>query len=181
MSLDPLFAVTLRLSVGSLFAYAVAHKLAHFRVFLMTLSKYLQGTSLDKGLAVALAGALVVTIELAVVAACAVPFAHTAAGGLAVAALRGYGAAMANNLLRGNLLPDCGCSWGAHRQPVSRGLMLRNLCLAALALLLALPVNGRPLTALDLVSIIAAWAGATILYSGINLLLAIAPSFQEAS
>lgn len=181
MSLDPVIAMTLRASIGSLFAYAVAHKIARSQVFLLTLSKYLLGIPLDTDRAVKVAGALVVAIELAVVAGCGVPSWHFVGGMLAAAVLLAYGAAMNHNLLRGNVLLDCGCSWGAHRQPVTRGLIRRNLGLALLGLLIALPVDSRPLSVLDVCSILAACASAALLYLGINLLLAIAPSYQEAS
>jgi hypothetical protein len=180
MTLDPLIAATLRVFFGALFGTAVLHKIAHFRIFAMTLGKYLKGSLLAGSGAVAAIGGIVVAVELALVAAWAVPSASVIAGGATAAALLGYAVAMYVNLRRGNILLDCGCSWSYRRQPVSRTLVLRNLCLAALALAGTLPVVTRPLTAIDIVSIAAASGIAAMVYSGVNLLLAVAAGHQEA-
>jgi hypothetical protein len=173
MTLDPLIEGTLRVSFGALFGIAVMHKITHFRAFAMTLGKYLKGSPLAGDGAVAAIGRIVVVVELALVAAWALPSASVAAGGGAATVLLGYAVAMYVNLRQSNVLFDCGCSWGERRQPVSGPLVLRNLCLSALALAGTLPVSTRPLTAIDLVSIAAASAIAAVLYSGVNLLLAV--------
>ena len=156
------------------------HKIAHFRSFTVTLGKYLADSPLRGNATMAAIGAMVVVIELALVAAWALPSAGVAAGVSTAAVLLGYALAMVRNLRRGNVLLDCGCSWGTRRQPVSNTMVLRNLCLSALALAGTLPVTTRPLMAIDIVCITAASSIAAMLYSAINLLLAVAGDSPEA-
>jgi hypothetical protein len=97
----------------------------------------------------------------------------------AVIVLLSYAAAMYFNLRRGNVLLDCGCSWGARRQPLRRALVIRNLCLALLALTMAVPAGARTLTTVDIISVFATLGVAAALYSAVNLLLALSPSSLE--
>jgi hypothetical protein len=164
MVMDPLIAATLRVSFGALFGIAVVHKIARFRAFAMTLGKYLKGSPLGGNGTVAAIAGVVVVVELALGAAWTLPSASVAAGAGTAAILLGYAGAMYVNL----------------RQPVSRSLVLRNLCLAALALVATVPVLARPLTGIDIVSIAAASCIAAMLYSGANLLLGLGVDHQEA-
>jgi hypothetical protein len=56
---------------------------------------------------------------------------------LAAALLLGYATVIAINLLRGRTQIDCGC--GGARQPLAWSLVARNVVLAAIAALIALP------------------------------------------
>lgn len=180
MVLDPLVAATLRVSFGALFGLAGMHKIVSFRAFTLVLRNYLRGSPLEGSRSVALLGAAIIGVELALLALCALPSASLEAGIPAAVVLLGYAAAMHVNLRRGNTLLDCGCSWGTHRQPVSAALVLRNLCLAALAALIAIPAGMRPLAAIDFFSVAATSIIAASLYAGINLLLAV-PTGNEAA
>lgn len=178
MTLDPLICVTLRAFVGALFVLAAVHKMLGFRDFSITLGKYLRGTLFAAPRPVFAIAVLVVAGELSISAACAVLPTSVAAASAAIALL-GYAAAMYLNLRRGNVLLDCGCSWGARRQPLSRALVVRNCCLAALALTMAVPAGARTLTTIDIISVFAAVGVLAALYTAINLLLALAPSSLE--
>jgi len=92
-----------------------------------------------------------------------VPLAEVGAGGLLLpTATRTWGALLAVgllllitaavglNVLRGRTHIDCGCGWGPE-VPLGGGLLLRNLVLAAAALLVLLPVTPRETVWLDLV------------------------------
>ncbi len=179
MTLDPLISVTLRAFVGALFALAAIHKMVGFRSFSITLSKYLRGTFLAVDRPIVVIGVLVVAGELAISAACALLPTSVVAAGAAIVLLS-YAAAMYLNLRRGNVLLDCGCSWGARRQPLRPALVIRNLCLAGLALVMAVPAGPRALTTVDIISVFAALGAAAVLYSAVNLLLALSPSSLEA-
>ncbi len=178
MTLDPLISVTLRAFVGTLFALAAIHKMIGFRSFSITLSKYLRGSFFAADRPIVAIGMLVVAVELAIGAACALLSTAVAAAG-AVIVLLSYAAAMYFNLRRGNVLLDCGCSWGARRQPLRRALVIRNLCLALLALTMAVPAGARTLTTVDIISVFATLGVAAALYSAVNLLLALSPSSLE--
>jgi uncharacterized membrane protein YphA (DoxX/SURF4 family) len=88
---------------------------------------------------------------------------------LAAAAVAGllvvFALAMAINIGRGRTEIDCGCFANALRQRIGWGLVLRNVLLTLLALL-AVPaaMSTRPLVWLDLVTVVAASGGATLLY-----------------
>jgi hypothetical protein len=69
------------------------------------------------------------------------------------------------NLRRGNVLLDCGCSWGSARHPVGYGLVVRNIVLACVAGLLIIPGNGRPLALLDWIAIVSGLALMVLIYS----------------
>jgi hypothetical protein len=178
VTLDPLISVTLRAFVGTLFALAAIHKMIGFRSFSITLSKYLRGSLRAADRPIVAIGVLVVAVELAIGAACALLSTAVAAAGAAIVLLS-YAAAMYFNLRRGNVLLDCGCSWGARRQPLRRALVIRNLCLALLALTMAVPAGARTLTTVDIISVFATLGVAAALYSAVNLLLALSPSSLE--
>ena len=176
MSMDPTFALTLRSSLALLFGAASLHKLRHAVQFRHTLARYLQGFAADghgfeKSLFV-----IIVGLELAVVFACALPTAHRVAAFVSGGMLFLYATAMAVNLLRGNSLLDCGCTWTSTRQSVRPALVIRNALLALFALVLALPMSNRECTAADIVSIVFATLTATLLYDAGNRLLTWEPA-----
>ncbi|HEX4241990.1 MAG TPA: MauE/DoxX family redox-associated membrane protein [Steroidobacteraceae bacterium] len=184
MRLDPVVATLLRLCFGLLFAVAAVHKARDFGDFSVTLDKYLNGIRPLGGplvgpLATRLAGCAVIALEFAVAIACAVPSAGLVAALGAMALLSSYAAAMYANVYRGNVLLDCGCSWGALRQPVSRALVVRNVALIVPAAGMMLPAAARPLLPIDVFSIVAAAGCTAAIYSGIHSLLALT-QVQEA-
>jgi hypothetical protein len=163
------FALTIRLAFAMLFGGALAHKLIAWPAFEATLRRYLKGfdhLSLVRPVAV-----LVVVAEACALALCASSSSGPLTAGVAGGVLLIYGGAMLINLMRGNALLDCGCSWGQARQPVSYVLVARNLGLALLALLLVLPVEARPLAPIEVVSVVMAALTGALLHSALNGLL----------
>jgi hypothetical protein len=90
-------------------------------------------------------------------------------GGVALATaalLLVYAAAIAANLLRGRVHIDCGCGFGrpaAGGHPLSWWQVVRNVALAALALLGSLPQLTRELGAYDWLTLVLAVVGCTLL------------------
>jgi len=98
------------------------------------------------------------------------PVAHWAA--LATAALLiVFAVAMAINVMRGRTYIDCGCFRQGMKQPLSWLLVLRNIGLAAAAVLTAAVLPSVPApSVLDLFVGVAAGAMAAILYFSASLL-----------
>jgi uncharacterized membrane protein len=86
-----------------------------------------------------------------------------------------FAAAMAINLARGRSDIDCGCFIGVHKQRISWALVVRNLVLAGFGVMLLPGTTGRPLAALDWVTIGAAAASLLLLYEAIGRLFGLAP------
>lgn len=170
MQLDPVYALTIRLGFVLLFSGALVHKVAGWLSFESTVSKYLAGLGVSRRSIVKPVAISVAVTEIGVLASCVLQ----PGGSMAVAVsglLVAYGTVMFINLVQGNVLLDCGCSWGSTRQPISYSLVVRNVVLALLALPLLLPVASRPLGALDMISAGAAAATVAVLYGALNLLL----------
>lgn len=96
------------------------------------------------------------------------------AGSLVVAALLFalYGAAIAINLLRGRREIDCGCSGPAARMPLSGWLVMRNAVLVGAALACLAGAAGRPLGAVDALTIPAAVTLLALAWTALHGLLA---------
>ena len=173
MSIDPIILLTLRASVTLLFASAIAHKLWNAAEFQQTLRGYLQGFSAnERGLQKPLF-LMIVVLEFIVLGLCLFPSTHIAAGLLASGVLLVYAAVMAVNLLRRNVLIDCGCSWGKSRHMLHPALLVRNVMLALAALAITLPVNDRELFTLDVISVVFATVTAAVLYTAGNKILSL--------
>ena len=173
MFLDPVILFTLRIAVMLLFAAAVAHKLWSAADFERTLAGYLQGfrasgRGFEKPILV-----IVVALEFLVIGLCLLPSTYVAAGFLASGILLVYAFAMAVNLVQKNALLDCGCTWGKSRQMLRPALVVRNIMLAVLALAIALPVNNRELTVVDILSVVVATLTAIVLYTAGNQILSL--------
>lgn len=179
LALDPLIEFGIRGGIGILFGLAVAHKLREPSAFIGTVKAYLKDTPAAAG-ALPIAGTLVLA-ELAIVFLCLLPASAPLAGAAAMVAFLLYGAAIGLNIARGNLLLDCGCSWGSERQPATNALVVRNLVLAALAAVLLVPSSGRSLSALEIGSAVAAAAILLCLYTIANQLILNSERLREQS
>lgn len=169
MNLDPTVDLLLRLAFGLLFVGALAHKLLNWSEFLGVSSSYTQGV-LPKT-ARYLVAAAVVTMESAVVLACALA-PSTFAGYAVILVLSVYALAMSLNIMRGNELLDCGCSWGDSTQPVTRSLVIRNVGLIIVAGALLLPEGARSMAAVEYFGVLCALLLAVLVYMTSNLLIA---------
>jgi uncharacterized membrane protein YphA (DoxX/SURF4 family) len=171
MTIDPVIALIARLALGWLFVAAALQKLNDIGDFQVVLATY-------RVLPAALVGVAawsIVGVELAVGIGALLQRveAHVAA----VALLLAYAAAMALNLARGRRDIDCGC--GGAAQPLSPGLVVRNVLLALGAAIALLPGVARPLDGLDFVSVIAGTAVLAMLYAATNQLLAARARLEE--
>lgn len=171
MQLDPVLELALRLCFVTLFAGSLVHKLMRFAQFRATVANYLRGFSLSG--VFTLPFALAVLLEEAVVVAICLAPTFSAGRGVVIAGmLVVYAAAMAVNLVRGNSLLDCGCSWGSARQPAGYELVARNLLLSLFALMLLLPTRPREMGILDVMTVLASVALAAVAYATVNRLFA---------
>lgn len=171
MSLDPVIATIIRFALGWLFLAASAHKLRDMVDFRSVLATY---RILPERL-VAVAAWLIVVAEVAIGLGMLWQFAPAYIAGAALLLL--YAAVMAINLLRGRRFIDCGC--GGATQPLSVGLVLRNVALAIAAITALVPAPARHLGWLDVVSMAAGVVVLSALYAATNQLLAARARLEE--
>ncbi len=175
MKLDPVVATILHLSLGWLFLAAAAHKLGDMTEFRVVLTTYrVLPNGLSNGL-IGVAAWCVVAIEIAIGVGALWQYPAAYAGAAAV--LFGYAALMAVNLARGRRFIDCGC--GGAAQPLSVGLVMRNVVLGAMALVAVTPEAPRSLGALDVAAMICGVLVVAMLYAAINQLLAARARLEE--
>ena len=140
IAIDPLLSMILATCLALVFAPAAWHKLRERDLFAAHVQAYaiLPRHLLVLGHAL---GPLEAAAAIALLGG-----APVAGAGLAAGLLLMYAFAMALNLLRGRVL-DCGC--GGAPQPLSWGLVVRNLTMVLMALAAALPREARELTSDD--------------------------------
>jgi hypothetical protein len=160
-ALDPTISWIVTLGAVALFGTAAAHKLGDWRRFSAALGNYrLLPESLIPASAV-----VVVALELATVGLLLAPMMRPAGAVLAAALLALYAIAIGVNLLRGRASIDCGCLGVGRRAPINPWMVGRNLALAAIVLLAAVPRGSRALAPLDIVTIAGAVLSLAALYS----------------
>jgi hypothetical protein len=143
--LDTLPHLTLALALAALFAASAAHKLLAREQWPAIVRQY-------RLLPEVLATQAAVLLPLAeTLAATGLLWPRARAAGAITAAtlLLVYAAALAINLGRGRTAIDCGCFGPQRRQGIAPWMVGRNLALAAMALALLLPTDGRALSALE--------------------------------
>ncbi|MFP6682049.1 MAG: MauE/DoxX family redox-associated membrane protein [Gammaproteobacteria bacterium] len=170
-ALDPILTLTANYCVALLFLFACYSKVRSFGVFHSTLADY----ELVPGVLVWLSAILIVVLELVIgFGALFRSFAGPAMA-LAAALLLLYAAAIGINLVRGRRDIDCGCTGPATQQLLSGWLLLRNIGLAALAIVGAAPTSQRLLHSADFALVGMALLASVALYAAINQLMANAP------
>lgn len=170
---DPLLSLIAALCLALLFAVAAVHKVWAGAKFSAILRNY----GVPEAFC-ASAGVAIAAVEFAIAAALLWPASRGAAAIAASTLLLGYAAMLASALYARRSIDDCGCSFG-RPQPVQAPLVWRNLILAVVAALLALPVGSRPLGPLDAFVCLAAVAAISALYLLANTLLANQPRTRE--
>jgi hypothetical protein len=143
--LDTLPHLTLALALATLLATSAAHKLVARQQWPAIVRQY---RLLPEALATPAALLLLLTEALAA-AALLWPRARAAGAVTAATLLLLYAAALAINLGRGRSAIDCGCFGPQRRQGIAAWMVGRNLVLAAMALALLLPTDGRSLGAVE--------------------------------
>jgi len=163
--IDPVLELSIRAGLAALLLGAACHKVMDFERFREAVAGY---RLLPPQFTTAAAG-LLVCIECAL-SLCLLLFFGPSTGVAVAALLLAYALAIAINLLRGRVNVDCGCTGpGGRRSELSWGLVLRNACLAALALATFLPVTQRALSWLDLVTVAATVTCAGLIYLAADL------------
>jgi hypothetical protein len=134
-----------RLALAALLIGSAVHKYRDFQGLRNAVAMYLRDTPLQGGQLVAtLAGAVAAAEAVAggmIALSWTLPYSIYAAV-LGVAIFLLYGGAMLFNILRGNRIDDCGCTFGGQqKQPVGPALVVRNVLLALAAVTIAIPVQ----------------------------------------
>ena len=163
--IDPVLVLSIRVGLAALLLAAAWHKLRDFPGF----SKAVAAYRLVPPSCTGLAAALLVGVESALSLFLLLHF-RPAIGLAATLLFFTYALAIAINLRRGRADIDCGCVGPAGAQTgLSWTLVLRNACLAALALLPALPVADRALSWLDVAVVAATVVCAGLIYLAADL------------
>jgi len=176
--IDPAIGTLLAGALALLFASAAVHKArapVHFAEVLRAYRVLPASLQLSW---------LVPLLELAVATALLLPATRTTAALSGAALLLVYALAMAVNLKRGRRDLACGCGGAHERRPIGAWMVWRNLALAGVLGVLALPWRLRPLQAVDFLTVAAGVAVASLLYMSADRLLArVAPraALWEAS
>nr|WP_246465437.1 MauE/DoxX family redox-associated membrane protein [Novosphingobium jiangmenense] len=145
---------------------SAVHKLRDLRHFAGSIAGY---DLVPRGLAPAVAPVLAFAELAAGLASLATPLAQVPGrfGTLACATiLLGYAGAIGLNIARGNTAIDCGCfGFGARGPGLRRGMVVRNLALAALALPALWPTPARDLVWLDGLTLIGGLAVLALIHT----------------
>jgi hypothetical protein len=161
-TLDPLIIAIAAGTVMLVFVRGLIHKLTDHAMFRITVSEY----GLLPEVLVAPAAIALMVAEAAVIAGLLVPVARPFAAALGVALLVAYGAAIAVNLMRGQVTIDCGCGGPGHG--LSWLLVWRNAGLAGLAAIAGMAPDGRGLGLADGVVLVLSVLTVGLLVAGIE-------------
>ena len=161
-ALDPTLSLIVTLGTALLFGAAAGHKLADWRRFRAALGNYRLLSAIRWSRP---SPSAVVALEIAACVLLLLPTLREAGAVLAAGLLALYAIAIGVNLARGRTSIDCGCLGVGRRAPISRWMVGRNLVLAAVVLLAALPRGARELAALDIVTIAGALLSLAALYA----------------
>jgi hypothetical protein len=168
---DPVFTHIISCCVALLFAVAAVHKLRAPAVFRASMQAY----RLLPEILLAPAAGVLITLELLAAVMALVAATRVAGLGILAGLLMLYAGAIGINLYRGRTDIDCGCNGPASKQTISGWLVLRNLLLAALALLAITAPANRALNWLDWLTIAFGVLVSAGLYLGFNQLTVQAP------
>jgi hypothetical protein len=171
IAMDPVLGHVIALALAVLFLWSCGHKLRAPRAFKAALRDY----RLLPAVLAGPAGTVLIAAEALAGAGALLVDARSFALLLMLSLLALYTSAIAVNLLRGRRGIDCGCGPVARDQPLSLGLVARNLALMALAALALLPSSGRRLDWLDIVTIATGTAVCALLYGATAQLAANRP------
>ncbi len=171
MTLDPALGWTVVLVLAGVFGAAAITKLRALEPFVGVVHNYhLVPEPLERSIAYALP-----VIELAIAVGVLLPAVRAPAALAAAILLALFAGAMAINLVRGRRDIDCGCFATVLRQRLSWPLVLRNLLLAALALLVVPGLGARGLGWLDLVTVGGASMALVFVYAAASQLFGNGP------
>ena len=166
--LDPAVGHLLALAYALLFVHASWLKWLDLRRFTATLVNY----RLLPAPLPALLGKIIPVLETG--AAGALLYGPVRILGVTIGAvlLLIYAAAIGTNMARGRLDLDCGCTGPAGRRPIALWMVVRNIVLAGGLVSLAAPWIGRPLVAVDGLTISGGACVLVLLYLSMDTLFA---------
>jgi Methylamine utilisation protein MauE len=164
--IDPVIGALLAGSFALLFAGAALHKLLAPARFHAAFSAY--GVVPH---ALARLSPVVPLLELTVAAGLLVRGSRAGAAASGAALLMTYAAAIGINLARGRRDLACGCGGPNDRRPIAPWMVWRNLGLAVLLGVSALPWSSRPLAGADSLTIGMGTAVIALLYMSLDMLL----------
>jgi hypothetical protein len=168
--LDPLALKAISIGFGLLFLLAAIHKLSAMAEFCAILRDY----QVLPGVLVAPLARVVPILEIALGSGWLLLDQTMAIAFASAFLLASYTAAIAVNLYRGRVHIGCGCGIAGtdeKDQPLSSGLVFRNLLLVAIALTAAMPATARDLGVVDYVTLFATVITGVFLYIAANQLL----------
>jgi uncharacterized membrane protein YphA (DoxX/SURF4 family) len=172
MKVDPALGLLALPLLGVIFAAAAITKLKALDMFTGVVEQY---DLLPRALVRPFTYALPV-VELGAALGLLLPVTRAPAALVLILLLLAFAAAMAINLARGRSDLDCGCFIGVQKQRISWALVARNLVLAGFGLTLLAEGSGRPLTALDGFTVVAAAASLLLLHEAIGRLFGLTPT-----
>jgi uncharacterized membrane protein len=174
-TIDPAIDWTVSLALALIFGASAAIKFADLSEFRGALENY---RIVPEELS--LPASVVVPVgELGAAIGLLIPRYHPAATMLLIFLLAIFTAAIGINMIRGRLYIDCGCFGPMLRQPLSYWLLVRNGVLMLLGGLVALRIDARAMTSLDVVTITLGASTMVLLYGAANYLLANAPASNK--
>lgn len=165
--LDPTFGYLICSGIALLFATAGWHKLRSLEAFTEVFAAYrLLPERWGRRVAWSIP-----CLELAIAAA--LPWQMTRRWALtaAMAVLIAYAAGLGVNLARGRRELDCGCGTIGSRRSIAGWMVWRNLALALIAAMAALPWAWRPLNVSDALTVVGGLAAIAALYVAVDHLL----------
>jgi len=168
--LDTLVHMIVATGLGFLLLLASMHKFSHLSVFEAVLTDY----QLVPGSLVPTVARLVPGLELALGFAWLVSYQRTIVAIASAGLLVVYAAAIAINLRRGRVHIGCGCGFGGStedEQPLSSGLVIRNLVLVIAALSAIIPANERALGVVDYLTLVTALLTLILIFVASNQLI----------
>jgi uncharacterized membrane protein len=173
--MDPVFSWTASAWLALVFAASAIIKLVDLDEFRSAVENYrVIPESMAPESTAAVVAIAVPLLELAAAVGIMIPRTHFEAAMVLMLLLAAFTAAISINLFRGRLNVDCGCFGPALRQRLSWWLVARNLGMIAIGMIATVPY-GRPLAALDVMTIIFGASTLVVLYAAMNYALANAP------
>ena len=165
--MDPALGMLLVSAFALLFAHAAWHKWRERMRFAATLSAY---RLLPEPVAVA-SGYAIPFVETLIAALLFVPAARPPAALAGSALLVVYALAIGVNLSRGRRDLDCGCTGPGDRRPIAAWMVWRNTLLAVVLVLTVPTWGGRPLGAMDALTILGGLLAAVLVYATVDRLV----------
>jgi Methylamine utilisation protein MauE len=165
--LDPVFGYWISAGLALLFASAAAHKWRALAQFSEVLAAF---RILPEALA--RRGAwLIPCVELCIALCLSWERTRRPAALVAAAVLTVYALALGLNLRRGRLDLDCGCGMARDRRAIGAWMMWRNLLLAGVAAIAAVPWSHRALDLTDALTVAGGLIAGALFYVAVDRLL----------